>query len=88
MIYTIGTALNRAQANDIPVQILVEGAWITGRIVAVDGHGVVLNSEDGQEHSVVRIQNVSAVKIGSVAPIRTPIATGAYSMPGPRSSFD
>ncbi len=88
MIYTIGTALNRAQANDIPVQILVEGAWITGHIVAVDGHGVVLNSQDGQEHSVVRIQNVSAVKIGSVAPIRTPIPAGAYSMPGPRPSFD
>jgi sRNA-binding regulator protein Hfq len=42
-IYTIGTALNRARDNDIPVRVLVEGEWLSGRVVAVDGFGVVLH---------------------------------------------
>jgi hypothetical protein len=45
-IYTIGTALNRAHDNDVPVQVLVEGEWRTGHVGAVDGHGVVLHSDD------------------------------------------
>ena len=52
-IYTIGTALNRARDNDIPVQVLVEGQWLTGKVVVVDGHGVVLQSDE-LEHAVVR----------------------------------
>ena len=43
VLYTIGTALNRAHDNDVPVQILVEGQWLSGRVAAVDGHGVVLH---------------------------------------------
>ena len=44
MIYTIGTALNRAQDNALGVQILVEGQWLGGQVLAVDGHGVVIHS--------------------------------------------
>ena len=85
-IYTIGTALNRACDNDVPVQILVEGQWMTGHVVVVDGHGVVLQSDD-LEHSVVRMEAVAAVRIFSSAPQRTPIAAGAHPMPGPRSPY-
>ena len=41
VLYTIGTALNRAHDNDVVVQVLVEGQWLTGRVQAVDGHGLV-----------------------------------------------
>jgi hypothetical protein len=75
-IYTIGTALNRAQDNDVAVQLLVEGQWIEGRVVAVDGHGVVLSSEMG-EHAVIRMQSISAVRVFTEAPGRTPIGVGA-----------
>ena len=86
-LYTIGTALNRAHDNGIVVQILVGGEWIAGQIVAVDGHGVVLSSEE-HEHAVIRMEAVSAVKIGSLAPVRTPIATAVpMPMPGPRSTY-
>jgi len=84
-LYTIGTALNRAHENGIPVQILVGGEWIGGQIVAVDGHGVVLNSQE-DEHAVIRMEAVSAVKIESMAPARTPIA-GARPMPGPDMAY-
>jgi hypothetical protein len=85
-VYTIGTALNRAHDNDIPVQILVESNWLAGHVVAVDGHGVVLNGE--MEHSVIRMQSISAVKILSDAPGRTPLPAGAMPMPGPRQPYE
>ena len=80
IIYTVGTALNRAHDNDIPVQVLVEGQWLTGNVVAVDGHGLVLNSDD-LEHCVIRIQSVSAVRVFSAAPHRVPLMAGATPMP-------
>lgn len=86
-LYTIGTALNRARDNAIGVEILVGGQWLGGRVVAVDGHGVVLDSEEHQ-HSVIRIESVAAVKIGTPAPIRKPITAAARAMPGPRQSSD
>ncbi len=86
-LYTIGTALNRARDNSIDVEILVAGQWLSGQVVAVDGHGIVLDSADHQ-HAVVRIESVSAVKIGAPAPIRRQIAAGARPMPGPRLNFD
>lgn len=82
ILYTIGTALNRAHDNDVPVQVLVEGQWLSGRVAAVDGHGLVLHSDE-LEHSVVRIENVAAVRVFSEAPHRTPITEGAMPM-GPR----
>lgn len=80
IIYTVGTALNRAHDNDVPVQVLVEGQWLTGDVVAVDGHGLVLQSDE-LEHAVVRIERVSAVRVFSDAPRRTQIQTGATPMP-------
>ncbi len=82
ILYTIGTALNRAHENDVAVQVLVEGQWLSGRVAAVDGHGLVLHSDE-LEHSVVRIENVAAVRIFAEAPVRTPITNGAMPM-GPR----
>ena len=78
IVYTIGTALNRAHDNDVQVEVLVEGQWLTGSVVAVDGHGVVLNS-DHREHSVVRMDSVSAVRIYTDAPHRAPIEAPAHA---------
>lgn len=86
MIYTIGTALNRARDNDVPVEILVEGMWIKGNVLAVDGFGVVLHSDDSQ-HSVIRIESISAVTICSEAPHRQAITERVHAMPGPRASY-
>lgn len=67
-IYTIGTALNRARDNQIPVALLVESHWMTGHVVAIDRHGVILDS-DGQEHCVLRMESVSAVRVMTAAPM-------------------
>jgi hypothetical protein len=82
VLYTIGTALNRAHDNNVPVQILVEGQWLSGRIAAVDGHGVVLYSDEA-EHSVIRMGSVSAVRVFTAAPGRTAIPGGVTPMPMP-----
>jgi hypothetical protein len=82
VLYTIGTALNRAHDNDVAVQVLVEGQWLAGHVAAVDGHGVVLNSDD-EEHSVIRMGSVSAVRVFASAPTRTPIGGAARPMPMP-----
>lgn len=86
ILYTIGTALNRALDNDVPVQVLVEGQWLSGRVAAVDGHGLVLHSDE-LEHSVVRIETVAAVRVFSEAPQRTPIAKEATPMGGRPMAF-
>ena len=79
-IYTIGTALRRAQDSDIAVELLVEGQWLAGRVAALDGHGVVLHSEVA-EHAVVRMGSVSAVRVLSELPFQT---TSAIAVPVPR----
>ena len=66
-IYTMGTALNRAHDNQVPVAVLVEGQWIHGLVAAIDGHGVVLANED-TEHAVVKLERVSAVRVMTAAP--------------------
>jgi sRNA-binding regulator protein Hfq len=88
MIYTIGTALNRARDNAVPVEILVEGMWIRGQVLAVDGFGVVLHADENQ-HSVIRVESISAVTICSTAPHRpTAIPGRAHVMPTPRTSWE
>jgi sRNA-binding regulator protein Hfq len=85
MIYTIGTALNRARDNDVPVEVLVEGMWIRGDVLAVDGFGVVLHAAD-EQHSVIRVESISAVTICSAAPHRrTALSDRVHAMPGPRA---
>jgi hypothetical protein len=59
--YTIGTALARAHDAGQSVEVLVEGHWLSGRIVGTDGQGVVL--EEGADHCVVRLERVTAVRV-------------------------
>lgn len=68
-IYTIGTALNRAHQLGLTVEVLVEGQWLAGSVIALDGHGVVLTDRD-LDHSVVRLEQVSAVRVLSTMPGR------------------
>ena len=77
-IYTIGTALNRAHANHLPVEVLAEGQWLSGLVLAVDGHGVVL-SDDDMGHSVIRMESVAAVRVLNAGAPRTAPAGPATS---------
>ena len=96
MQYTIGTALDRARERGLEVEVLVENHWITGMIAAADGLGVVLDRE-GVEHFVVRLDRISAGRVGAQAPMLDAIGTdwpegpdrtvdGAMPMPAPMSS--
>lgn len=69
MLYTMGMALDRAAENGTPVRLLVDSYWIEGRVAAVDTLGVVLEGEDGQ-HSVVRVDRISAVTVHASSPVR------------------
>ena len=92
MIYTIGTALNRARDNQLGVQLLVEGQWLGGRVLAVDGHGVVLDSAvnpatgHASEHAVVRMENVAAVRVSTRAPFDPPVDPAAALLRSPRGA--
>jgi sRNA-binding regulator protein Hfq len=77
-LYTIGTALNRARDNGLTVEILIEGQWLVGRVTAVDGHGVLLVSEE-HDHAIARISQVAAVRVHSPAP-RTQVTVDAYAV--------
>jgi hypothetical protein len=77
-IYSMGTALDRAQANDLEVDVLVSGVWLSGRVIAADGHGVVLETSD-HEHAVARLEAVLAVRVHSDVPARVTIPAQAQS---------
>jgi hypothetical protein len=86
VLYTVGTALNRAQQNGVTVQVLVEGQWLSGQVAAVDGHGVVLASDDPDhpersEHAVIRMGSVSAVRMFAAAPGHEPARQPAPQYP-------
>lgn len=95
MQYTIGTALDRARQLFHTVEVLVDGQWVLGTVLAADGTGVVLERDD-REHSVVRLERISAVRIAASAPMRPQIpagrvgldldADGAFVMPTPRQA--
>ena len=92
MLYTMGMALDRAAEHGHPVRLLVEGAWLEGRIAAVDSLGVVLETDAGH-HSVVRLERVAAVSVASESPLRAPITRTPYReetvvrpMPGARTA--
>lgn len=93
-LFTIGTALRRAEASCMPVEVLVHGHWLSGNVAGVDGHGVVLTTP--MEHSVIRLEDVSAVRVPervAQPPVAEPfsdkhelVMTGgdaAWRMPGP-----
>jgi hypothetical protein len=67
-LYTIGTALRRAQENQRDVAVLVESHWLEGRVAALDGYGVLLDLEAECEHSVVRLESISAVRVHDALP--------------------
>lgn len=71
-IYTMGTALGVARDNRIPCNLLVDGHWMHGYVLAADGHGVVLDT-DGTEHCVVRMDRIAAVRMMTAAP--SPVTT-------------
>lgn len=97
MQYTIGTALSRALDAGHDVQVLVEGQWLSGRVVASDGVGLVLESAE-TEHSVVRMESIAAVRVFAATPQRRRLHAarlaeerlhdGAMPMPGPRTATD
>ena len=98
MQYTIGTALDRARDNGHVVEVLAEGHWVSGLVLANDGIGVVLDNE-GREHCIVRLERIAAVRVCAEAPMRQRIPAGhmagsertfdgAVPMPGPRSASD
>lgn len=60
-LFTIGTALRRAENNHLPVEVLVQGHWMRGNVAGIDGHGLVLSTHS--EHSVVRLESIIAVRI-------------------------
>jgi len=84
-LYTIGTVLNHACDHTLEVDVLVEGQWLSGVVAAVDGFGVVLAAH-GDQHAVIRMEAISAVKIAQALAPRTEITVGAHPMPGPRPS--
>ena len=84
-LYTVGTVLNHACDNTLEVDVLVEGQWLNGVVVAVDGFGVVLAAQ-GAQHAVIRMEAISAVKIAEAVAPRSEITVGAHPMPGPRPS--
>jgi hypothetical protein len=67
MVYTIGTALHRAKEMQMRVQILVQGHWLSGRVIDLDGQGLILERED-TDHVVVRLEIVAAVRVNGSAP--------------------
>lgn len=60
--YTIGTALTRAHDRELPVDVLVTGQWVHGAVSAIDGHGVVLQCDDGGL-AMIRVENISVVLV-------------------------
>jgi sRNA-binding regulator protein Hfq len=81
VLYTIGTALKRAQDNASVVQVLVEGQWLEGRVAAVDGYGVVLSHDN--EQAVIRMTSVSAVRMFTEAPQRPTLSQAPVARPMP-----
>jgi len=71
MVYTMGTALSRALEEQASVDVLVDGNWLTGAVVLYDGYGVVL--DNGDEHSIVKVERITAVRVLSSSPMRTGI---------------
>jgi hypothetical protein len=67
MVYTMGTALHRAKDLNMRVQILVQGHWLSGRVIDLDGQGLVIERED-TDHVVVRLDIVAAVRVNGSAP--------------------
>jgi hypothetical protein len=80
MQITVGSTLGRAWDQNQEVDVLVEGHWLGGRIAALDGTGIALDSDDFERY-VVRLEMISVVRIRSFAsesalPVRSPDQLG------------
>lgn len=75
MQYTIGTALERAREGGSIVEVLVDNHWLSGLVVASDGIGVVLDKH-GEEHCVIRLECIAAVRVCAQAPMLRRIPGG------------
>ena len=80
MQITVGSTLGRAWDQDQEVDIMVEGLWVSGRIAALDGTGVAIDS-DNFERYVIRLEMISVVRIRSFGsepalPVRHPNPRG------------
>jgi len=94
-LFTVGTALRRAEDNRLPVEVLVHGHWLRGTVAGLDGQGVILSTH--AEHSVVRLESIIAVRIPENMPEAPTAETfddrheltvavvdeDAWAMPGP-----
>ena len=92
---SVGTLLRRAEDTGARVSILVQGAWLEGRVIGCDGLGAVL--DDGDEQALVRLDSVTAVRFrrahledGAFAEARShgggssgPIEAGPVTVPHP-----
>ena len=65
VIFSMGTALNRAKDHGLPVSVLVANDWLRGRVLALDSHGLLLESDE-LEHCMVRLEAVTAVRVSPV----------------------
>jgi len=95
MVYTMGSALGRALEDHTEVEVLVNGIWLHGAVVIHDGVGVVL--DNGDEHSIVKVDRIAAIRVLSALPKQGRITEGeapmarsgqAMPMPGPRPPGD
>jgi hypothetical protein len=70
-VLTIGTALRRACSSGVEVHVLIQGGWLSGRVLAVDGHGVILAETATDDNIVLRLADISGLRAdGHVAPGR------------------
>jgi hypothetical protein len=76
VIFSMGTALGRAKDHDLPVSVLVANEWLRGRVLAVDGHGLLLET-DRFEHCMVRLEAVSAVRVDAIVHAEVALLTSA-----------
>lgn len=79
MMFTIGTALSRAHELGYAADLLVDGHWLSGRVVGADAIGVVL--EDGADQCVVRLERIAVVRVRENADAPAP-TDDAVPVPG------
>jgi hypothetical protein len=60
-MFSVGTLLRHAEDSGAVVRVLVQGAWLGGRVLGCDGLGAVLDDGDGGQ-VLVRLEQVAAVK--------------------------
>lgn len=70
-MHRMGTALREAQGDQCPVEILVEGRWLHGRVESLDARTVVLSSRQ-TEPAVVSLERITQLRV-LTAPARRPM---------------